>query len=663
MQLHPDVVRVGARLRDRFFELSAAGAAASARERQRFVAECDVFAIEPVVELDGLSVSFCPSARFRALRFVAAERIDASLRELFARPSAGMPELAAVFVDPEEFSYRSFENILPLDRYFDGLALELGLSGREKLGPQRNAKAYRLRLDAAPEVRAALHGLDGLELYLDPQNPGSRGGRRFICHSARLADALTEAVRTALPNSWVKGFVHVNPVFRCNRFTPSDDNFHPHVDTPYYDAARKHVSRYTLLIYLTGGRARVGQHVLRVGDDIEIDAIEPMTCVLFRQDQVHEGAPFECGDKLFLRTELIFEHGKLAHHRGIAESFAKACYLTGESVFAPQLAARTHALYDRAAAAHWSGDRVARAEADAWILKRFRNLAFVTNGFDFWFAKSELSPAECAAVTLLDVLNCKVGGQAFRKLCTREVIDDAPDQPASEWIPAYLRAHAQPSTEPAFTQLSLDLLFPPPEAADPYSCCPFHYYTIWDAARNAETIELYSRAQTYARRRISAAAVQIMGEEVFLDPSKFVIEHGKIHVLADQALAPVNFAACWNDGSDASNYLGVEVSVGAPKLLVPPILYVEHEHAIHLMIDLFRNSWMVEHEERNVPVPKIRHLGAAEYEDGSWEARPWFEAAASGQAEGERDDDDDHDEPWWSDGSALMRELYGDDEG
>ena len=45
----------------------------------------------------------------------------------------------------------------------------------------------------------------------------------------------------------------MNPVFRCNRFEPGDANFHRHRDTPYYDAARRHVSRYTVLVYLTGG--------------------------------------------------------------------------------------------------------------------------------------------------------------------------------------------------------------------------------------------------------------------------------------------------------------------------------------------------------------------------------------------------------------------------
>lgn len=75
---------------------------------------------------------------------------------------------------------------------------------------------------------------------------------------------------------------------------------------------------------------------------------------MFQRDQPHEGAAFVEGRKVFLRTELIFEfsHGEeLAHDVGIARTFAKACYFTGESVFAPELRRHTHDLYEP-----WWGD-------------------------------------------------------------------------------------------------------------------------------------------------------------------------------------------------------------------------------------------------------------------------------------------------------------------
>ena len=136
-----------------------------------------------------------------------------------------------------------------------------------------------------------------------------------------------------------------------------------------------------------------------------------------------------------------------------------------------------------------------------------------------------------------------------------------------------------------------------------------------------------------------------------------MIEGGKIHVLSDQALAPVNFAACWNDGSQPANYLDVEVIVEAPHLLVPPILFVEHEHGHHLMLDLFRNSWMVRHTPRSVPVPKLRNFGPEDYDGDTWETTPWLDAAVrTGDVRGA----EDADEPWWTpdDDDAVVRELY-----
>jgi hypothetical protein len=385
---------------------------------------------------------------------------------------------------------------------------------------------------------------------------------------------------------------------------------------------------------------------------------------VFRQDQPHEGAAFVEGRKVFLRTELIFEDPSVTHDPGIAQTFAKACYFTGESVFAPELARHTHELYERAAMAHWAGHR-ASDDDEPHLHKRFCNSAsrpgtraefdFVTNGYDFYFPKHGPSLQECAALAVLDALNCKVGGQAFRKLCNTEVV--TPAGPPSAWIPALLGSQADRQADPLFTKLDLPVLFPPPEGVDARSCCPFHSFAIWDASRNVETVGLYARAQRFAQRRLAGAAITMMGQEIFLDRDKFVIENGKIHILSEQALAPVNFAACWNDGSSPANYIGVEVTIEAPYLLLPPILFEETEHYRHLMLDLFRNSWMVSQRPRAVPVPKIRHFGPDDFANEAWDTTPWIDAAAPEARVG--DEDAESDEPWWGE-DDVVRELYAD---
>ncbi|MFC7589449.1 hypothetical protein ACFQYP_41515 [Nonomuraea antimicrobica] len=113
-------------LRDRFFAVSTGDA--PAEEVARYRAEVDATDADPAATVDGLDLSWHPSARFKSVRFIDAERIDEQVRGLFARPSADAPYLAAVFVDPRELSFRTFENIVPLDRLFEDVPLEAELA-------------------------------------------------------------------------------------------------------------------------------------------------------------------------------------------------------------------------------------------------------------------------------------------------------------------------------------------------------------------------------------------------------------------------------------------------------------------------------------------------------------------------------------------------------
>ncbi|GAA2443806.1 hypothetical protein GCM10010191_70550 [Actinomadura vinacea] len=592
-------------LRDRFFALSTGQA--PEEEVARYRAEVDATDAEPVATLDGLAISWHPTARFKAVRFVDAERIDEGVRESFARPVETAPYLAAVFADPREMSFRTFENILPLDRLFSGVALEPELTEREEFA--KDAYTFSLRLPDS--ARACLEGLDALDLYVPPLNAGSRGGDRFIFHSALLAEALTQAVAKAMPESQIEGFSHVNPVFRCNRFEPGDANFHRHLDTPYYDAARKHVSRYTVLLYLTGGE---GAPALDLTGGAALTDIAPFTCVIFDQRYEHEGAPYLEGRKVFLRTELIFTDPQVTHDPEIGALFSKACYLTGESVFAPELARHADAYYNQVAAAHWNG-LAPDATREPFVHKRFRGVDFIANGYDFWFAKSDdRSLAECAAITLLDYFNCKIGDTAFRDQCDSEVIE-ADD---TDWIPAFLKERNGESPVVPFDK---SMLFPEPEKhlTDELPSCGcgicggFFLGPNFDTTRNADIIEEYTRAQDSAKADIMPAPILMMGEDVILDPDMFVVEGDRIHVLGKDSLTPVNFASCQGGPPvpPAENFITTASTVDVAHFLVPPILFEESADCYHLKFDFFRNSWMADHQQSTVSVPMIRP-----FEDG-----------------------------------------------
>jgi hypothetical protein len=586
--------RVSTELRDRFFAL--ADGLAPEEEVARYRAQVDATHTDPTTTLDGLAVCWHPTARFKAVRYVDADRIDAGVRDAFARPSEAAPYLAAVFVDPLELSFRTFENILPLDHLFADPKLEFELTQGEEFA--KDAYTFSMRL--ADSDRARIEGLDAMDLYVPPLNAASRGGDRFIFHSALLAEALTDAVAKAIPRSVMDGFSHVNPVFRCNRFEPDDANFHRHRDTPYYDPARHHVSRYTILLYVTGGS---GESVLDLTDGAALTEIAPFTCVVFDQRYEHEGAPYRDGRKVFLRSELVFTDPEVEHDPEIGALFSKACYLTGESVFAPELARHADDYYNRVAAAHWNG-LTPSAAREPFVHKRFRDVHFVANGYDFWFPRSDgLSLAECAAITLLDYFNCKLGDTAFRAQCQSEVIE-ADD---TAWIPDFLRARRG---ESAVVPFDKSLLFPEPERPNGHEmgCCAFHGMGGFDTTRTADVIDCYTRAQASAKADITPAPILMLGEDVLLDPDRFEIQGNRIHVLGKESLTPLNFAACQGPGFDPEDFIDVAVTVGAVDLLVPPILFVESADCYHLKFDFFRNSWTTSHQQSTVTVPMIRPL-------------------------------------------------------
>lgn len=84
------------------------------------------------------------------------------------------------------------------------------------------------------------------------------------------------------------------------------------MDTPYYDSVHNHISKYTIIFYLTSGE---GTPALRIGggeegkegESVSLEKLEEMQCVVFDQKYEHEGSAFLHTNKVFLRSELIFK--------------------------------------------------------------------------------------------------------------------------------------------------------------------------------------------------------------------------------------------------------------------------------------------------------------------------------------------------------------------
>ena len=561
-----------------------------------------LFPAQGQFEIDGLSLSFHPTPAHKSLRFIDAAKIPPVWRRFFARPCVAMPELVALFADPEEFHFRAFENIIPLDRLFDPVEVSL----RATRDGEFDGDAWLLHIDADDKTGGGLEALDALDLYLPPLNHTSRGGKRCIFHCAKLAEGITALLSETLPDAWREGFAHVNPVFRLNHFEPEDAPFSSHIDSPYRDPCRDHISRRTLLLYLTGGQA---EPILRIGET-RLTSIEPMTCVLFDQALEHEGRPYDRGEKIFLRTELIYEE-EVEEVPWIGAMFAKACYLSQECIFADDLAPYMHDAYDRVAAARWDarGEKPS-SEDEVFVHKRFGELSFIANGYDFWFDAREVDLHEAVSIAILDFFNCKVDGEAFGKRCERAVLKRPTH---SSWIPEFLdeRRRRKPDAEAMSGRIDKAMLLPPPEEIDPYTDFKesFPDYQSWtdygDMTRCEEVVDLYTKAQAEAKSALVHAAIMLMGREIFLDRSRFIIEEDRVYVLTQEPLRPLHFAAMSWVEVEPSDFIHAEVEIDAPYLLVPPILYKQREQCIHLMFDFFRNSWMVTARERRIEVPCI----------------------------------------------------------
>ncbi|MEO1272268.1 MAG: hypothetical protein AAFX99_29580, partial [Myxococcota bacterium] len=561
-----------------------------------------------MLEVAGLSLSFHPAGRHKALRFMEATALPSPWRPFFARPLPQLPHLVAVFADPAEYNFRTFENILPLDRLLHVGRDALTLTPID--APRRGDPDLRtLRLSGDPNVLDMLRALDDHGLYVPPLNAGSRGGQRFIFHAAGLANALTQALRSCFKRArLLGGFSHINPVFRCNHFEPGDAPFSNHLDTPYCDPARGHMSRYTLLIYLTGGE---GAPALRV-HETELRQIAPMTVAMFHQRHEHEGHPYLEGAKVFLRTELVFKAkpNELIEAPGAAALFAKACYLTGECVFAPELSRYAHEAYDRSAKARWNGTAKLQPRVVPFLSKTFRGTRFITNGYDYWFNGHDLTLPECAALALLDLFNCKLGGQPFRAQCETTTLERSDD---GAWVPDTVMAvHRDPNAEPLTSPLDKEMLFPEPETADPEETYPeeivLEFGSLLDKVeptRCQEVIDLFVADQAKAKADLLPAAIVVMGQEVFLEPERFLIDAGTIQILSTEPIKPLNFAAFTTLHVSPSDSLKYERAT-LPGRLLPPLLYRRTpEGCVHLTLDFFRNAWVARPKPVAVRIPSI----------------------------------------------------------
>lgn len=597
-----------------------------------------VKATSETLDISGMNISFHPSTTYMMPRFV--EDLDKKMSSPKAARYAQVmnaPRLFAVFVNPADLSYHNFENIVPMDSWFEWKAsldttqtMDLSLESMKQ--ERENREIFTCKLAGASS--SLLKDLTALDLYTNPLNKATRGGGRFIFHSSTLSNALTKAVRSSkVLDSLADGrlnssFEFVNYVFRSNRFKPEDAKFSNHRDTPYYDRSRSHVSKYTLLIYLSTGQ---NDPVLQV-DDTSLNEMSEMTCVIFDQRYKHMGQPYREGDKLFLRTELIFKDKNLRHDEAVAAVFSEACYMSGQSIFDEALAAHADACFELANAQRWKVERSIE-KPTVYLHKTFQNVEFLTNGNSYWFAKGGAIDARgCAILAVLDYFNCKIGQRPFCLILKSRTVDK--HLTGTEQIWELLRARETPSTPNIRRMQSKDLdslikqtLDKPfnfqrqledwdgePEELEDFDedgdgCCLTHSFPMFNPWLNEDIMASYKICCDYSLGKLRKAPILLLGQEIILNESRITISGDKIYILREndeEGLAPINFAACWSGDEMPPDFVIVGSEIRTPKLLLPPITLTECRQGYQLGLDFFRNDWMVQvDEDVVVPMPDI----------------------------------------------------------
>ncbi|KAK0754478.1 hypothetical protein B0T18DRAFT_37658 [Schizothecium vesticola] len=689
------------------------------------------------VEVDGMTLSFYPSAAFKTVKFV--EDLDTKARDRpeivpFFAQVLDTPKLFAVFVDPIELSFHNFENIVPLDRWLEAQlsrtsstekAMDLCLTNIEPVRPSTDIWTLMLGGDDAPILKR----LAALDLYTAPLNKASRGGERFIFSSSLLSKALTSTIKTSGILSRLEpeplSFAFVNYVFRCNRFQPGDAPFKSHLDTPYYDSARSQVSRYTLLIYLSPGRNEAG--VLQVNDTTLTTISDKITCVILPQQHIHSGRPFLSTTKLFLRTELIFTDPSLSKRKHkspqIASLFSSACYLTSHVSaatlpFAAGLDAHAHALFERANAFHWTLDQATPPPPPLCLHKRYEAIPFLTNGHDYWFPSLPgLALSDCALLAFLDYYNVKLCSHPFRSLCTITTTSTSITSTPSALH--YLHSHPPPPSHkstaalPRLTSPSLPPLFrtapnrpffsrPKPSWLDPDEdsededipgCCPMHTWCTFDAWKSDDVADEFKKCVEFCKRQIyGAGPTVVLGEDwVVLNEKCVRVEGKRVWFVTEgsdgEERGRVNFAACWGDAEEMGPelFVGVGGEVSGVRAVVPPARWTEvkgEEGGWHLVVDFWKNDWVVDVQETKMAVPVITNEVPEEVEEEHIGGKYWQrvrelageEAEERGELKGsywtreqdelvsEEEDDDGDDDEHGSESHASNESGGGDED-
>ena len=217
-------------------------------------------------------------------------------------------------------------------------------------------------------------------------------------------------------------FVGCNNIFRLNKFSPGDAPFKFHFDTPYVNYKRNEVSMYSVIIYLTSGSNPNGVLNIfnEVGEETKITHVEAGDIIIFNQQFPHIGNPFVEGDKIFLRTELIFNVSNLNYDEKVAEIFNCACYyqVRSNSTNDKEIQKYSSDLFNEVMRLR---NKMPSEIQIKYILVSSLGVKFLTSGSKYYFPSfdqqfSESILSKIATLVIIDYLNLTSKRKRYSKI-------------------------------------------------------------------------------------------------------------------------------------------------------------------------------------------------------------------------------------------------------
>jgi len=488
-------------------------------------------------------------------RFVNTEKLPFPLEEFEVNN-----EFTIIYVNPNDLSYFNFENIIDLrDRPFNFRFLSL---------QDLTNNIYKTKIDNVEDLLS----LDGLNLYSEPVNNDSRGGKRFIFSSRVLQDIITDSLDFE--------FDECNFVFRMNKFETGSGNFNTHYDTPFVDKNRNMVSTHTILIYLTDCS---GPDLLKF-DQLTITEIQKGDCFIFDQKLEHSGnCPTE-GTKIFIRSELISKClDKYETSEQAQILFNKACFFSKEAFFTQNLEDKQYSsfLFNKTMEAR------KKIYSDGNINKVFlvkkNSSFFVTDGHYFYFVTKNRSSIDNLAATMIEEYfghfekKELIGVENIFHFLMNLYFKEIENQNSTDEIIEYKDEKGRIETEKA------------------RNCCYFGpIHCSCNIFTQNYTVAIKQEEKKLPKQNYSIF-LRCLDSQVFIEVDRFSDYQGKIYVNTDKKLN-INFASCQCESNSINSNIYSETReiVG---YTFPNIDYTIQElengfYGVRMSFDIFENNFV-----------------------------------------------------------------------